>query len=223
MKKRFKISIIKKYLKEIVTDDLHRYKSWDHCHRAFSQEQSSDIHPLHLAFYLASWGMYRGSSGLLQKNHMVHKEAVKIIYKPKYNDLKCNTRNEVDETSVSKIIELKDRLARYYRDHQFERKGNQKKISPTDTLISKILLGTTGCVPAYDRYFNEGLKNEGFKRAIFDEVSLTELFAFIKYNLPAIKKAQKIIKAKTKYHYPIMKIMDMYFWQIGYNVQNDTQ
>ena len=26
---------------------------------------------------------------------------------------------------------------------------------PTDTLLTKILLGTVGCVPAYDRYFKK--------------------------------------------------------------------
>ena len=30
----------------------------------------------------------------------------------------------------------------------------------SDTLITKILMGTLGCVPAYDRYFIAGIKKE---------------------------------------------------------------
>jgi hypothetical protein len=60
-------SNIEKYLSGITTDEFHRYKSWDNCFQAFSVSKQLEIQVLELAFYLASWGMYRGSSGLLQK------------------------------------------------------------------------------------------------------------------------------------------------------------
>ena len=47
--------------------------SWRHCYKAFyenrnkTDEQTLDYLSLHLAFYLASWRIYRGSSFLLQK------------------------------------------------------------------------------------------------------------------------------------------------------------
>ena len=54
-----------------------RYLSWEHCHKAFSQARGhsacdTDYLSLHLAFYLASWGMYRGSSFLLSKDYLIH-------------------------------------------------------------------------------------------------------------------------------------------------------
>jgi len=62
------------FYKEILDDQYHRYRSWEHCYSCFQRLQSSkseenvDTATLHLAFYLASWGMYRGSSQLLQKD-----------------------------------------------------------------------------------------------------------------------------------------------------------
>ncbi len=51
----------------------------------------------------------------------------------------------------------------------------------------------------------------------FNESSLNELFNFIDNNRSEITQVQKLIKTKTQRHYPLMKILDMYFWQIGYN------
>lgn len=73
-------STIEKYLSSISADEFHRYKSWDNCFKAFSPSTKSEVQALELAFYLASWGMYRGSSGLLQKNHLIHKGAVDILF-----------------------------------------------------------------------------------------------------------------------------------------------
>lgn len=63
---------------QLESDKNHRYLSWEHCflhcknHDAFSTEKDVDTASLHLAFYLASWGMYRGSSFLLWKDYRIH-------------------------------------------------------------------------------------------------------------------------------------------------------
>ena len=79
------------------------------------------------------------------------------------------------------------------------------------------MLGTLGCVPAYDRYFIDGLKEKKMEHTGFNEESLNELFKFLEKNKIEIDEAQKLIKTKTERHYPLMKILDMYFWQIGYD------
>ncbi len=64
---------------QLQSDNNHRYKSWEHCFKYFSQGKlDEDIACLHLAFYLASWGMYRGSSFLLWKDYLVHREVVQL-------------------------------------------------------------------------------------------------------------------------------------------------
>ena len=212
------ISTIEKYLNAIISDEFHRYKSWDNCHEAFNVGKQTEIHTLELAFYLASWGMYRGSSGLLQKNHLIHKGTVDILFSDKSLKLKCNQTNEVNRNKINEILELKGKLADHYSKIYFTKgTGNPKTITPTDTLLSKILLGTLGCIPAYDRYFIDGLKEMRIKHFIFNDISLNELFDFIDRNKTEIDAAQKLILAKTKRHYPVMKIVDMYFWQIGYD------
>jgi len=212
------VEIIKKYLSGITADEFHRYKSWDNCFHSFSSSTKSEIQILELAFYLASWGMYRGSGGLLQKNHLIHKGAVDIIFSNTSQKLKCNQTTEIKREKIKDIIAVKDELAKYFRSIYFTKGADKPKpISPTDTLLSKIILGTLGCVPAYDRYFIDGLKEMKMKHTGFNEASLNELFNFIDDNKNEIDEAQKLIKTETQRHYPLMKILDMYFWQIGYD------
>lgn len=212
------VEIIKKYLSGITADEFHRYKSWDNCFQSFSYSTKSEIQILELAFYLASWGMYRGSGGLLQKNHLIHKGAVDIIYSKTSQKLKCNQTTEIKREKIEDIVAVRDELAKHYSGIYFTKGADKPKpISPTDTLLSKIILGTLGCVPAYDRYFIVGLKEMKMKHIGFNEASLNELFNFIDDNKNEIDQAQKLIKTETQRHYPLMKILDMYFWQIGYD------
>lgn len=115
-------------------------------------------------------------------------------------------------------MELKNELANHYKSNNFKKGNNSEKpITATDTLLSKIMLGTLACVPAYDRYFIVGLKEMNMEHTTFDKPSLLELFNFIKSNKTELIQAQKLIKQKIKKHYPFMKILDMYFWQTGYD------
>jgi hypothetical protein len=212
------INIIEKYLSGITTDEFHRYKSWDNCFQAFSASKQTEIQILELAFYLASWGMYRGSSGLLQKNHLIHKGAVVTLFAKASQKLKCNQTTEVKRENINAILEVKNKLTEHYSSIYFTKGADKPKpISPTDTLLSKIMLGTLGCVPAYDRYFIDGLKEMQMQHTGFNEYSLNELFNFIDNNRNEITQVQRLIKTKTRRHYPLMKILDMYFWQIGYD------
>lgn len=216
--KRGIINIVEKYLLYITSDEFHRYKSWDNCFHSFSTSQKQETQILELAFYLASWGMYRGSSGLLQKNHLIHKGAVKILFSKTNQKLKCNEKFEVQKEEINAILAVKDELAKHYSNIYFTKgTDKQKPISPTDTLLSKIMLGTLACVPAYDRYFIGGLKEMKMQHTGFNDASLNELFNFVQSNKNDINQAQKLIKTKIQAHYPLMKILDMYFWQIGYD------
>lgn len=66
------------------TKEGDRFYSWRYCYDRFnsnmddcSEEDRTDYLALNLAFYLASWGMYRGSSFLLQYDYTIHKKAVR--------------------------------------------------------------------------------------------------------------------------------------------------
>jgi hypothetical protein len=46
-------------------EDYSRYNSWKYCYEVFgdkTKHRDIDYLALHLGFYLASWGMYRGSA-----------------------------------------------------------------------------------------------------------------------------------------------------------------
>lgn len=66
--------LIRAYHGDLAGDEHHRYRSWEHCYRFFRRAGAAEISnqrdhaALHLGFYLASWGMYRGSSFLLKQH-----------------------------------------------------------------------------------------------------------------------------------------------------------
>lgn len=130
-------------------DTNGRYFSWKHCFDAFADiKANEDFLALHLGFYLASWGMYRGSSILLQKDYTIHKKAVEKIVETYHASL-----YRVAAPSPKKISAIYGELESVYTID-----GR----TPSDTLITKIMLGTLGCFPAFDRFFKAGAKRVRF-------------------------------------------------------------
>jgi type IV secretory pathway VirB6-like protein len=69
-----------------------RFRSFEHCYLFFKKlnrdgsfAQHKERAMLHLGFYLASWGMYRGSSFLLQYDYNIYSPIVDILFKKKYS------------------------------------------------------------------------------------------------------------------------------------------
>jgi len=140
-------------------DENARYKSWEHCHRAFLENRvytndgQVDYLALHLAFYLASWGMLRGNSFLLQKDYRIHLPVVTIIQDARYARLwDISIESLQDDDTVDLILECGDRIKNAYKEKTTVINGKfTDGAEATQTLITKILLGTFGCTPAYDR------------------------------------------------------------------------
>ncbi len=209
------------YHHDALDDPNHRYHSWEHCYLYFQKIRTSkaetdvDIATLHLAFYLASWGMYRGSSHLLQKNYRVHVPVVREILDDEFVDLWQLDFDTVSSESpkVNLLFQLVEKLRKIYRTAE---------ISPTDTLITKVLLGTVGCIPAYDRFFMDGIKawqnlpkkfSPKFP-ATFGRNSYTGLIGFYHRHSSSLKAVQETA-ARRGINYPVMKLIDMYFWNLG--------
>lgn len=71
-----------------------------------------------------------------------------------------------------------------------------------------------GCVPAYDRYFIDGIKKQKVATGNYNINSIRMLVDFYAGNY------EKLEKARSGFHihgmlYPQMKLLDMGFWQIG--------
>lgn len=196
-------------------DKNHRYLSWEHCYNYFNEPNIEvDKACLHLAFYLASWGMYRGSSFLLWKDYLIHKEVVEklISVRPDFQHLDFNL---VTDDDLNKILTLCDFIRNWYRDNVGTINGQDRVTIPSDILISKIVLGVLGCLPAYDRFFVSGLGEHHIAPRTLSINGLKELVKFYKNNKREFDLLQAKVLVGNK-PYPVMKLIDMYFWQIGF-------
>lgn len=210
---------IKDFYNLLETDEHNRYDSWKHCYNTFSNiNQDDDILALHLGFYLASWGMYRGSAALLQKSYKVHLGAITIIRN--FYHLRCDELNEVSIVQKMDVLELNKQLFKHYNSFTyFDNKNVLKSRKPTDTLISKIILGTLGCSPAFDRYFNDGVKKHNFSFTAFSDKNFDELFDFVEKYKTELLKLQSELKSSQGLHYPLLKLVDIYFWYEGFSLE----
>ncbi|THE11873.1 hypothetical protein E1I69_13380 [Bacillus timonensis] len=216
-----------KYHELSKNDKNHRFKSWEHCYSFFSQnyqnlkdEKVFDHACLHLAFYLASWGMLRGSSFLLQKDYKVHSYFLRnvVMNADTLPYFDTNSPKLLDQTLVEGIDELIRDTKNAYQDNIYEINGERTIINVTDTLASKILLGVYGNVPAYDRYFKEALAMFGI-RIQFNQSGLRELIDFYNHNIEEFE-ASKAIFSNDGIDYTPMKLIDMFFWQVGFMRDN---
>lgn len=199
-----------------------RHRSWEHCYKSFhdARHQASpdyDYLSLQLAFYLASWGMYRGSSFLLQKDYRIHIPIVEEILKSQYDCLFGIECIALEKQEVQNSLKkLESTIERYYDEIRRNIKGAHLKSRLSMALITKILMGTLGCVPAYDKYFIAGIKRQGVTTGNYNIASLLGLTNFYKRNYTKLEETRTQLKAYD-FLYPQMKLLDVGFWLIGVN------
>ena len=201
---------IDNFMQKIYTNPYHRYTSWEICYKVFGDRNiNNEVKALHLSGYLVSWGMYRGSSKLLSEyNYMVFKDLVPILNKYMY--LRKNFLGESDYGNFLELVrEIKEFL------------GN-KNITSTNVLITKIILGVYGCFPALDKYFKKGFKSYNNinisinqKNTFKNFYNNLKIFYFANKTIFDIKKQE--IEANRGINYPLMKLIDMCFWEEGNN------
>ena len=204
-------SIIKKYTEW--GNPEFRYTSFDYCYNYFCSDKdlTDDIEKscFELAFYLASWGMYRGSSFLLQKSAKYFVKTIEYINSLE-NDLWKIDVDKYNDTNIDKLIEIYHKLSELII----------KEDSRSLTLITKIMLGVFGFVPAFDDYFCKTFRKItkgkcGFRS--FNRTSLNIIKDFYDYNSVSINKLSNelftydfLTGKKTNIKYPKAKIVDMF-------------
>ncbi|SKB69632.1 hypothetical protein [Dyadobacter psychrophilus] len=196
-----------------------RYSSFDYCYNHFKTFDKSNVDIekscLVLGFYLASWGMFRGSSFLIQKSVKHFQPLILYIASLEKDIWKIDVDNYSDK-NMANIMEVYSKI---------------KELVITDnntdlTLITKILLGVFGFVPAFDQYFGDTFRqiftheNCGFRRV--NVKSLTCIKQFYEANKIVIDNIASrtfttdfLTGEKTVVNYPKAKIIDMY----GFNLR----
>jgi len=163
-------------------------------------EISVDTACLQMAFYLASWGMYRGSSFLLWKDYLIHKEVVEHLLKNKH--LQNLNFIEITDHEIQEIFNLIFWVKSWYQNNIEFVNGKRKKTNVTDTLATKIILGALGCVPAYDRYFIDGIRNKGLSYSGLKPKNFSTITDFYKENHRSFSCANnEIMRKRYKFSY----------------------
>ena len=117
-----------------------------------------------------------------------------------------------DTTLVPLVLEGAVAIREAYRPFAPESESQQA----SDTLVTKAILGTFGCLPARDRYFISGWRSKGRPFSCLNSRFVERLLRFCRGHLAELRDEQTRIEREGDLRYPLMKLVDMYFWQIGY-------
>lgn len=192
-----------------------RYASFDYCFNYFQQARDDretaslargdrlELSCLHLGFYLASWGMMRGSGGLHGRSLQELVTVVQTIA----DEPGATWELDVPSYSVhgiAAVLALADRIRASYT------------FAASPILVTKTMLGVFGCIPAFDRFFRLG-----FGGAALDRRTLIRISDFYTSNISALQAVSVRTLAfatgqDTSRCYPQAKIIDMIFFEEGY-------
>lgn len=198
-----------------------REQSYDHCFNYFADapdlEADMEKSCAVLGFYLASWGMYRGSSFLLKRTNSGYLVDVVQVIKACRPELSGIDLDDYNDQNINTILDtyksLKDAL----------RIGRERHI----TLVTKIMVAAFGCVPAFDQYLFEGFRRVLDNRARIPSDRLTTdslniLAAFYRANrndIDALHHESRTVAfgsdSVTEHKLSRAKIVDMYCFNLG--------
>ncbi|NHN55999.1 hypothetical protein G9U51_09445 [Calidifontibacter sp. DB0510] len=203
-----------------------RELSFDFAYNYFQENQQPtrqmEASCMQLGFYLASWGMYRGSSYLLKETNAAHlKGAIKLVeeYNPRVRGIDVPAYRDPGVQDL--LVEIYDALRRaLLRD---------KKTAHV-TLVTKVMLGVWGVVPAFDSYFQAAAKliwtgrerGDGATFFDFNRASLVRLLEFYEGHRAAIDQLASALHtvdfttgSLTGRQFTRAKIIDMFGFQLG--------
>jgi hypothetical protein len=192
-----------------------RYASFDYCFNYFqhfrenglidglAKPETIQISCLQLCFYLASWGMLRGSSQLLQKSIKFFEPLIRYI---------ASAPRELWEIDADRYSQSNIRLLLNCK------RNIGLALAPcgaSDTLASKIMLGIFGNVPAFDSAFKWGFGVSTFGWSALNKIQqfyFENQEAIDKYRLPTIDYGTGM---PTNRLYTRAKVIDMIFFIEG--------
>ncbi len=193
-----------------------RYASFDYCYNYFysfykekklselANDKNLQMSCLQLGFYLASWGMMRGSSFLLEKSVRNFINLIIAISKMNTKLWEVDV-DKYDEENINLLLDCKQKI--------IDALGKENK--PTDTLVTKIMLGVFANIPAFDQYFRKS-----FELNSVNKDSLLNIKNFYDANKDAfdsfkIYTFDFLTSKQTDIIYSKAKLIDMYGFIAG--------
>lgn len=190
-----------------------REASFDYCFNHFQsafveerlpalvEQPHLELSCLQLGFYLASWGMFRGRSKLLRHSSRFYEPLVRHIARA---DSRLWTLDLPDYDESGRRLILEE--AQAVRSALFP--------SASDILVTKVMLGVYGCVPAFDTYFVSSFGGG------LCEGSLVRLRDFYLQHAITIDRLRPstigfLSGDATLFKYTAAKIVDMHFFTAG--------
>lgn len=248
--------------------------AWEECYLAFwkaraawltggdspEYEQLKERACLRLVAYLASFGMYRGSSFIAGLDASAHMPVVELLLEkcsklaefpgPSPADSKSMSDSQWSEALFVVVDEMcahyskvKNQALLFKKFYEgFPAQSSEDALKECDSmaakaaddadkarvsrvLITKILMGAFGSVPAYDRYFCAGAKECGVPQT-FSERSFPKLCAFVRDSWDGVERTAKKMKflvaegAELGLCYPPMRVIDKGLWCLGLEAEH---
>ena len=208
---------LRRYLDGVATQDGRkpdaRYASFDYCFNYFQEfrefgrigELASapniQVSCLQLGFYLASWGMFRGSAKLLQRSvrHFIPLIETIASANPAVWTIDADAYTAAN---IEALLALAHAL-------------RQSLGGMSDILVTKVMLGVYGNVPAFDTYFQRG-----FGVTKFNAKSLRKIGTYYGENAELLDRYRVptldfMTGQSTKRRYTRAKVIDMAFFIAG--------
>lgn len=163
--------------------------------------------------YLASFGMIKGKCGLLLRNSPASLSDL-IEY---LDDGDCEKLWEIDtpnynSTTIGILVDTYNEISKKIRAIE---------VTPTLTLVTKIMMGIWGCVPAFDRNFKKWIINDLNSDCHLKE-SLEKISTFYNDHKTTFKNILintiDIYGNETSYIYSQARLIDMFGFTIGENL-----
>jgi hypothetical protein len=230
---------IKKLVAQYKNDrsPIHRYASFDYCFnyfRNFKEEgrlselkskNNLEMSCLQIGFFLASWGMFRGKAQLGQKASVKHFAELVEEISSWHGDHKLAGIWDIDANDYEREG-VRDCLINCYKE--VRKKVAHNSGQAHRTLVTKVMLGVFGCVPAFDDLFTSTFRNlyreDGCAFRSFNHDALLKLADFYKNHSDTIAELAKETKTldfetgkSTRRNYKQAKIIDMIGFQEGKN------
>lgn len=201
---------------------LNRQLSFDFAYNYFADTEdptaNMELSCLQLGYYLASWGMLRGSSYLFRHTNVAHyRHAIEVIA------VRNGQMRLIDADSWDQP-ETQGALLDCYRQlrHALLPKNRSSLI-----LVTKVMLGVWGCVPAFDTYFVKSMRVLAGKNASafgnFSVRSLSLLSDFYRLHQNEIDRQASSVTtrdfvngAATGHTYTRAKIIDICGFQYSW-------